>query len=162
MDIKEVLLLWFIIFFDIQSVLLAVNFTATDNGFKSAIKDEVKQNEQLSKELNKPIIRKFEKRKVQSLFKTNILGADLADMQLISKSNKGFRLLLCFIDIFIKYAWYFWFSYSAALTGVESKKSDVSNLVKKQIVTQKYWRLNLNTLLQLITINLQVKHMMQR
>ena len=29
---------------------------------------------------------------------------DLADMQLISKYNKGFRLLLCAIDIFIKYA----------------------------------------------------------
>ena len=26
-------------------------------------------------------------------------------MQLISKFNKGFRLLLCVIDIFCKYAW---------------------------------------------------------
>ena len=26
-------------------------------------------------------------------------------MQLISKFNKGFRLLLCFINIFSKYAW---------------------------------------------------------
>ena len=26
-------------------------------------------------------------------------------MQLISKFNKGFRFLLCVIDIFIKYAW---------------------------------------------------------
>ena len=26
-------------------------------------------------------------------------------MQLISKSNKGFRFLLCAIDIFSKYAW---------------------------------------------------------
>ena len=32
-------------------------------------------------------------------------GADLADMQSISKSHKGFRLLLCVIDIFRKYAW---------------------------------------------------------
>ena len=32
-------------------------------------------------------------------------GADLADMQLISKFNKGFRFLLCVIDIFSKYAW---------------------------------------------------------
>ena len=28
-----------------------------------------------------------------------------ADMQLISKFNKGFRFLLCVIDIFSKYAW---------------------------------------------------------
>ena len=40
-----------------------------------------------------------------SAFKDNILGADLADMQLISKFNKRFRFLLCFIDIFSKYAW---------------------------------------------------------
>ena len=32
-------------------------------------------------------------------------GADLADMQLISKLNKGFRFLLFVIDIFSKYAW---------------------------------------------------------
>ena len=33
------------------------------------------------------------------------MGADLADMQLISKFNKRLRLLLCVIDIFRKYAW---------------------------------------------------------
>ena len=32
-------------------------------------------------------------------------GADLADMQLISKFNKRILLLLCVIDIFSKYAW---------------------------------------------------------
>ena len=40
-----------------------------------------------------------------SAFKDNIWSADLADMQLISKFNKGFRFLLCAIDIFSKYAW---------------------------------------------------------
>ena len=62
-------------------------------------------NEQLAEELHKPIIRKFKKRKVYSAFKGNIWGADLADMQLISKFSKGFRFLLCAIDIFSKYAW---------------------------------------------------------
>ena len=33
----------------------------------------------------------------------NIWGADLADMKLISKIDKGFRFLLCVIDIFSKY-----------------------------------------------------------
>ena len=37
--------------------------------------------------------------------KDNIWGADLAYMKLISKFNKGFRFLLCVIDIFSKYAW---------------------------------------------------------
>ena len=32
-------------------------------------------------------------------------GADLADMQLISKFNKGFWFLLCVIDIYSKYSW---------------------------------------------------------
>ena len=40
-----------------------------------------------------------------SRFKDNICGVDLADMQLTSKFNKGFRFLLCVIDIFSKYAW---------------------------------------------------------
>ena len=40
-----------------------------------------------------------------SSFKDNIWGVDLADMQLISKYNKGIRYLLCAIDIFSKYAW---------------------------------------------------------
>ena len=60
---------------------------------------------QLSKELHKPIIRKFKKRKVYSGFRDNIWGADLAGMQLINNFNKGFRFLLCVIDIFSKYAW---------------------------------------------------------
>ena len=53
----------------------------------------------------KSIIRKFKKRKVYSSFRDNIRGVDLADTQLLSKFNKGFRFLLCVIDIFSKYAW---------------------------------------------------------
>ena len=64
-----------------------------------------KENIQLAVELHIPIIRKFKKRKVYSSFRDNIWGADLADMQLLSKFNKRFRFLLCVIDIFSKYAW---------------------------------------------------------
>ena len=69
------------------------------------VNTEVKHYEQLPEELHKSIIRNFIKRKVYSGFKNNICGADLADMQLISKFNNGFRFLLCIIDIFSKYAW---------------------------------------------------------
>ena len=72
---------------------------------RSGVNIEVKHNGQLAEELQKPIIRNFKKRTVYSGFKDNIWGADLADMQLISNFNKGFRFLLCFIDIFNKYAW---------------------------------------------------------
>ena len=64
-----------------------------------------KENIQLADELHKPIIRKFKKRKVYSSFRDNIWGADLADMQLLSKFNKRFRFLLCVVYIFSKYAW---------------------------------------------------------
>ena len=47
----------------------------------------------------------FKKRTVYSGFKDNIWGADLTEMQLISKFNKRFRFLLCVIDIFSKYTW---------------------------------------------------------
>ena len=63
------------------------------------------QNQQLAEELHKPIIKKLEKRKVRAAFKDNIWGADLADMQLLSRYNKGIRFLLCVIDIFSTYAW---------------------------------------------------------
>ena len=53
---------------------------------------------QLTEELHKPMIKKFKKRKIKSSFIDNILGADLADMQLISTFNKGILFLLCVID----------------------------------------------------------------
>ena len=65
-----------------------------------------KENIQLVDELHKRIIRKYKKRKVYSSFRDNIWGADLADMQLLSKFNKGFRFLLCAVDIFSKYTWF--------------------------------------------------------
>ena len=34
-----------------------------------------------------------------------IWGVDLADMQSLSKYNKGIKYLLCAIDLFSKYAW---------------------------------------------------------
>ena len=50
------------------------------------------------------MIRKFDKGKVHSSFVDNICGAYLADMQLISKFSRGFRILLGVIDIYRKYA----------------------------------------------------------
>ena len=63
----------------------------------------------LAEELQKSIIRKLKKKTVYSGFKDNIYIADLADMQLISKFNKGFRFLLCVIDILSKF--YFVFNF---------------------------------------------------
>ena len=57
-------------------------------------------NYQLANWLHKPIIRKFKKRKVYSSFRDNIWGVDLADMQSLSKYNKGNKYLLRAIDLF--------------------------------------------------------------
>ena len=62
-------------------------------------------NQQLSNELHKPIVKNVLKRRDHSSFKDNIWGTDLADMQLISKSNKKIRFLLCVINIFSKYVY---------------------------------------------------------
>ena len=51
------------------------------------------------------LLENLKKKKVYSSFRDNIWGVDLADMQLLSKFNKGFRFLLCVIDMFSKYAW---------------------------------------------------------
>ena len=51
----------------------------------------IPQKEQLAEELRKPIIRKLKRREVYSAFRDNICAADLADMQIISRFNKGFR-----------------------------------------------------------------------
>ena len=53
--------------------------------------------------MHKPIIRKFKKRKVYSFIRDEIWGADLSDMQLVSKYNKEIRFLLRAIDIYSKY-----------------------------------------------------------
>ena len=49
----------------------------------------------LADERHKPIIKKF---------KDNIWGVDLADMQSLSRKNKGIKYLLCAIDLYSKYA----------------------------------------------------------
>ena len=83
-------------FFDKKSASLS-DKSVSGNGVAN---NEIKQNLQLAKELQKPNIRNFKKRAVYSGFKENIWGADLADLQLISKLNKRFIFLLCVIDGF--------------------------------------------------------------
>ena len=63
-------------------------------------KNENISNKELVEELQKRIIKRFSKRKVNSPFIDNIWSADLVDMKLISKFYKGFRFLLCVIDIY--------------------------------------------------------------
>ena len=61
MNIKEVSLQWFIIFLIKKSA-------------SGAVKNEIIQNKKLTEEPHKPIIKKFERRKVHSSFIDNIGG----------------------------------------------------------------------------------------
>ena len=65
---------------------------------------DIKNNKILAEELHKPVIKKFNERKVYSQFKDNIWEVDLADMQSLSRKNKGIKYLLCAIDLYSKYA----------------------------------------------------------
>ena len=70
-----------------------------------ASKSSTKPNYQLANDLHRQIIRNFKRQKVYSSFRDNIWGVDLADMQSVSKCNKGIKYLLCAIDLFSKYVW---------------------------------------------------------
>ena len=63
-------------------------------------------NKELAEELHKLFIRKSDERKVHSSFIDSIWGADLADMQLISKFNKGFRFSLRVFNVYSICAWF--------------------------------------------------------
>ena len=91
-------------FFDKKSTAEPSSLKRTGSGFKK-LKNTAKPSSLiLADQLHKPIIRKFNKRKVYSQFKDNIWGVDLAEMQSLSGKNKGIKYLLWAIDLFSKYA----------------------------------------------------------
>ena len=97
-------------FFDKKSASLARSETTWDKSVSAIantsgdeVKSEIIPNQRpldLLKQLHKIVVRKLEKRKVHSFSIDNVWGADLADMQLINKFNKGLHVyyeLLIFI-----------------------------------------------------------------
>ena len=63
--------------------------------------------EELSEELNKPVTHKFQRKKTIVNYIDHIHSADLVDMKMYSKINKGYNYIFTNIDIFSKYAWLF-------------------------------------------------------
>ena len=88
--------------------------------------------EDLSEELNKGIINKFERKKIIVNHIDEIHSCDLVDMQTYSKVNRGYKYIFTNIDIFSKYAWAF---------PIKSKKYQILNHVLKKYLNNK----NLNT-----------------
>ena len=95
-------------FFDKKSTAEPSSLECTGSGFKklknTAKPSALARSSSIADERHKPIIRKFNKRKVYSQFKDNIWGVDLADMQSLSRKNKGIKYLLCAIDLYSRYA----------------------------------------------------------
>ena len=77
---------------------------STGSGFKKLKNTKKSSSSILANALHKPIIKKFDKRKVYSQFKDNIWGVNLADMQSLSRKNKIIKYLICAIDLYSKYA----------------------------------------------------------
>ena len=65
-------------------------------------------------------------------YRGNIWGVDLADMQPLSKYNKGIKYLLCAIDLFSKYAW--------VIPIKDKKGTSIANAFKKIISKKKQSR----------------------
>ena len=61
----------------------------------------------LSDELNKPVINKFERKKVVVNYIDKIHSCDLVDMVKYSRVNRRYKHIFTNIDIFSKYAWSF-------------------------------------------------------
>ena len=90
-------------FFDKKSAAEPSSLESMGSGFKK-LKNTIKSSSSiLADELHKLVIKKIDKRKVYSQFKDNIWGVDLADMQSLSRNNKGIKYLLCAIDLYSKY-----------------------------------------------------------
>ena len=64
----------------------------------------ISDTQQLAKELQKKVIRKFEKRKVYSSLKDNIWDASKSDIQFKSKFNNRFHFLFYIRYIYSKYS----------------------------------------------------------
>ena len=91
----------------------------------------------LAKELRKPIIRKFEKRKVHSSLIDSICGAYLGDIQQINIFNKRFRFLLCVISIYSKYLWVVLLNGKKGITITNAFQKDESRRNPKKIWVDK-------------------------
>ena len=91
-------------FFDSKVAPLDKKAMSDKGNAKHSSLERTGNNKILAEELHKPVIKKFNKRKVYSQFRDNIWGVDLADTQSLSKKNKNIKYILCAIDLFSKYA----------------------------------------------------------
>ena len=85
----------------------------------------VSLNEELAKELDKPLIKKkfLKKEKSHPRFKNNVWTPNLAEIGSLSSKNCGVKYLLFVIGVFTKYAWF-------KPLKVEKAKTVLSGIIK--------------------------------
>ena len=69
----------------------------------------------------------------------NIWGVDLADMESLSKYNKGIKNFLCVIDLFSKYAWVIPLKDKKVISIVFILKSNLKRTQTKQNLGWSRW-----------------------
>ena len=72
------------------------------------------------------LFKNLKKEKLNSSFRDNISSVDLADMQSLSKYNKGIQYLLCAIDLFSKYACFLPLKYKKRISIVNTFQKIIS------------------------------------
>ena len=82
----------------------------------------------LSNELNKGDINKFERKKVIINHIDEIHSCNLVDMTKYSRMNKGYKYIFTNIDIFSKYAW----SFSLKIKTIKEIKSCFQKIFKER------------------------------
>ena len=107
-------------FFDSKIAPLDKKTMSGKGNAKHSSLERMRNNKTLVKELHKPVIKKFNKRKVYSQFKDNIWGVDVADMQSLSRKNEGIKYLLCAIDLYSKYAFVIPLKYKKGISIVNA------------------------------------------
>ena len=79
----------------------------------------------LSEELNKPVINKFSRKKIIVIHIDEIHSCDLVDMVKYSRMNKGFKYIFTNVDVFSKHGWIF---------AIKTKKYQILNHVLKKFL----------------------------
>ena len=74
-------------------------------GSGTTSKRKLNVTEVIAQKFQRPVIKKFKRRKVYARVKDNIWAGDFAQMASESFKHCGIKYLLCVIDVFTKYAW---------------------------------------------------------
>ena len=111
---------------------------------------EVKWTSTLSKELHRSVRKNFPKRYVFTRDQ-GIFGADLVDMQALSRKNKGFKYILMVEDIFSKYGWAVPIKSKTGVAVTEALKKIFAEKIPKKIWADKggeFYNKEVNALLK--------------